>query len=227
MGLFSKNPNKMKQIDLQNIIFGTEEKKLMVSPEFLDSMSKAYVTKRMKTVNSMVEIIAGTKSPRRFFKAYDSIMTNLDELINIEKLYSFKKPVPSEFKRSVEDKKDHYIESMIKRVWKTIVQRSGVSAGEKKDPQIFGPVLSEMLDYRERYNDAILDLIDQFYESVYEQSFRIEINVDEPVDAYQMSEDIDMEMEDDFGEPEDLEGIDTDMDSEDDFVLEEFMTLDE
>ena len=53
MGLFSPNQSKLKQIELQNIIFGTEEKKLMVSQEFLDDMTKAYVTKRMKNVNKI------------------------------------------------------------------------------------------------------------------------------------------------------------------------------
>lgn len=181
MGLFKKNPQKLKQIELQNIIFGTEEKKLMVSSDFLDSMSKAYVTRRMKAVNKMVEVIAMTKSPRRLFKSYDSAMENLDELINIEKLYAFKKPIPSQFKKSLEEKKDHYIECMIKRVWKAINQKSGISAGEKKDPAVFGPVLSEILEYRDRYNNVMIELIDQFYESVYGQSFRIEINYDEPV----------------------------------------------
>ena len=229
MGLFGTNPQKMKQIELQNIIFGTEEKKLMVSPEFLDNMSKAYVSKRMKKVNKMIETLALTKSPRRFFKAYDSAMTNLDELINIEKLYTFKKPVPSEFKKNVEDKKEHYIQCMIKRVWKAINQKSGIAPGEKKDPQVFGPVLAEMLEYRERYNDVMLDLIDSFYKSVYDESFRIEINVDEPVNN-QSDDDMDID-EENFDGSEDIDESelngDPDGDPDDDFVLEEFMQLNE
>lgn len=222
MGLFSTSPHKLKQIELQNIIFGTEEKKLMVSPEFLDNMSKAYVTKRMKTVNKMVENIALTKSPKRFFKSYDSAIENLDELIRIENLYTFKKPVPSEFKKSLEEKKDYYIESLIKRIWKAINQKSGIKAGEKKDPEIFGPVLAEILQYRERYNDVMLDLIDSFYKSVYDQSFRIEIDYDESV--HEMSDD-----DADIGETAD--GLDENevfnLDSDDDFVPEEFPRMDE
>ena len=226
MGLFGKNPHKMKQIELQNIIFGTaDEKKLMVSPEFLDNMSKAYVSKRMKKVNKMVETLAMTKSPRRFFKAYDSIMTNLEELISIEKLYTFKKPVPSEFKKKVEEKKDHYIECMIKRVWKSINQKSGINPGDKKDPQIFGPVLAEMLEYRERYNDVMLDLIDSFYKSVYEQSFRIQIEDDKTVHVPKTAEE---DMEDDIEESEDMEEIEeTDMDPDDGFTPEDFIQMTE
>ena len=225
MGLFSKNPNKMKQIELQNIIFGTEEKKLMVSPEFLDNMSKAYVSKRMKKINKMVETLAMTKSPRRFFKAYDTIMTNLDELINIEKLYTFKKPVPSAFKEKVEEKKEHYIECMIKRVWKSVNQKSGINPGEKKDPQIFGPVLAEILEYRDKYNDVMLELIDSFYESVYEKSFRIQLDDDVAVHIPKDTrEDLDEDLEESeyMDEPED-----TEMDPDDGFVPEDFIQMTE
>ena len=228
MGLFGNNPHKTKQIELQNIIFGTEEKKLMVSPEFLDNMSKSYVSKRMKKVNKMVETVAMTKSPRRFFKAYDSIMTNLDELINIEKLYSFKKPVPTEFKKKVEEKKDHYIECMIKRVWKSVNQKSGINPGEKKDPQIFGPVLAEMLEYRERYNDVMLDLIDSFYNSVYEQSFRIQLEDDKTVHVPKVAEEnIEDELEE-LEETEETEGAEEeDMDPDDGFTPEDFIQMTE
>lgn len=225
MGLFGANPHKMKQIELQNIIFGTEEKKLMVSPEFLDNMSKSYVSKRMKKVNKMVETLAMTKSPKRFFKAYDSIMTNLEELIGIEKLYTFKKPVPSEFKKKVEEKKDHYIECMIKRVWKAINQKSGINPGERKDPQVFGPVLKEMLEFREQYNDVMLDLIDSFYKSVYEQSFRIELNDETPVHVETDSE---ADIDEDLEESEYMEEtVEPDMDPDDGFVPEDFIQMTE
>ncbi|MCH5192381.1 MAG: hypothetical protein J1F11_00360 [Oscillospiraceae bacterium] len=231
MGLFGTNPQKMKQIELQNIIFGTEEKKLMVSPEFLDNMSKAYVTKRMKAVNNMAETLVRTKSPSRFFKCYDSVMSNLDELINIEKLYNFKKPVPSEFKKTIEENKDHYIECMIKRLWKAVNQKSTAKAGEKKDLQLFGPVLTEILEYRDKYNDVMLDLIDQFYESVYEHSFRI--NLDTDTDVNDQSANVPDIDEEDFGgpeafeDPEDLEVPHFDDNSDDEFVPEEFMRIED
>ena len=232
MGLFGNNPQKMKQIELQNIIFGTaDEKKLMVSPEFLDNMSKAYVSKRMKKVNKMVETIAMTKSPRRFFKAYDSVMTNLDELIEIEKLYTFKKPVPSEFKKKVEEKREHYIECMIKRVWKAINQKSGINPGEKKEPQVFGPVLAEMLEFREQYNDVMLDLIDSFYKSVYEQSFRIEINDDNDNAPVHVETDTEADLDEDLEESEFMDEAEEmgepDMDPDDGFVPEDFMRMTE
>ena len=44
--------SKNEKIQLQNILFGTTEKKLMVSNEFLNSMTIKYVSKRMKLINT-------------------------------------------------------------------------------------------------------------------------------------------------------------------------------
>lgn len=223
MGLFSDNSTKSKQIELQNIIFGTNEKKLMVSNEFLNEMSKAYVTKRMKNINKMQSVFVTTKSPKRFFMSYESVIADLDELINIERLYTFKKPVPSEFKKSIESKKEHYIESMIKRAWKDVNQKSGVAAGEKKDPQKFGPMLDEMLEYRSEYSKVMLDLIDQFYESVYEKSFRAQPEQPESEQPAEELSEKNSEISDNIEDiPEELA-----LESDDGFVEEEFMQLTE
>lgn len=169
MSFFSQNPTKMKQIELQNIIFGTNEKKLMVSPEFLDDMTKHYISKRMKNINQMMESIFNTKSPKTFFTHYDAIIESLDELIAIEKHHSFKKPVPSAFKKNIEEKKEKYILAMINRVWKNVNMRANFdpTLGEKRDPKKFGPVLDELLSFRDKYTSAIFGHVDRFYKSVY------------------------------------------------------------
>ena len=58
--------DKKKQIELQNLIFGTNEKKLMVSPEFLSEMTKRYISKKMKSINQNMEGIAATKKSEEF-----------------------------------------------------------------------------------------------------------------------------------------------------------------
>lgn len=174
MGLFAPNPTRQRQIDLQNIIFGTDEKKLMVSQNFLSDMAKSYVSKRMKNVNKMSENIAATKSPRKFFTCYDSMMNDLDELIKLERehLYVFKKPTPTEFKKLIKSKKDRYTENMINRAWKEANQRNYFQAGDKRDPAKYGPFLTEILEFQDRYSRVVLDLVDTFYISVYDESFR-------------------------------------------------------
>lgn len=174
MGLFAPNPTQQRQIDLQNVIFGTDEKKLMVSQNFLNDMAKNYVSKRMKNINKMSENIAATKSPRKFFTCYDSMMNDLDELIRLERehLYVFKKPTPTEYKKLIKSKKDRYTENMINRAWKEANQRNYFQAGDKRDPAKYGPFLTEILEFQDRYSRVVLDLVDTFYISVYDESFR-------------------------------------------------------
>lgn len=219
MGLFSPNQNKLKQIELQNIIFGTEEKKLMVSPEFLDEMTKAYVTKRMKNVNKMSEFIVATKSPRKFFTAYDSLIKDIDELINLEKYYTFKKPVPTEFKREINDKIARYTENMINRAWKDANKQNKFQPDGKREPVLYGPFLDEMLEFRDRYSPLQLDLIDSFYQSVYDDSF-LNPKVVEEVP----------EEENEAAENAEVAEAAADTPAEDDgdgFVEEQFVTLNE
>lgn len=219
MGLFSPNQNKLKQIELQNIIFGTEEKKLMVSPEFLDEMTKAYVTKRMKNVNKMSEFIVATKSPRKFFTAYDSLIKDIDELINLEKYYTFKKPVPTEFKREINDKIARYTENMINRAWKDANKQNKFQPDGKREPVLYGPFLDEMLEFRDRYSPLQLDLIDSFYQSVYDDSFLNPKVVEEvPEEENEAAENAEVAEA----------AADTPAEDDDDgFVEEQFVTLNE
>lgn len=169
MSLFSGSSNKAKQVELQNILFGTNEKKLMVSVEFLDNMKKQYISKRMKSVNQKMEIIFTTKSPKTFFNSYDAIMEALDELIKIQKYNEYKKPTPSEFKKTIESKKERYIMAMINRAWKNANNKANFdpTLGEKRDPLKFAPTLDELLEFSDRYTSGALGHIDRFYTSVY------------------------------------------------------------
>lgn len=170
MALFSGGANKAKQVELQNIIFGTNEKKLMVSNEFLDEMTKVYISKRMKNINNAMTNVSTTKSPRTFFGCLDSIHDSLKELIVLEKYYSFKKPVPTEFKKNLEAKKDKYILAMINRAWKNANTKANYdpTSGVPRSPEQFGSILDEMIEFRDQYTEATFGHIDRFYTSVYE-----------------------------------------------------------
>ncbi len=170
MGLFSPNPTKQKQIELQNILFDTNEKKLMVSVEFLEDMTTKYVSKRMKNVNKMNTGMVATKTPRHFFAYYDILIHDLDELIAIEPYHTFKKPTPSEFKKMINDKMNKYIEAMINRTWKEANHKFGLDLEGKREPFLYGPVLEDILKFRDKYSTTMMELIDKFYRSVYGMS---------------------------------------------------------
>ena len=223
MGLFSTNPAKLKQIELQNIIFGTEEKKLMVSPEFLDEMTKAYVTKRMKNINKMSEFIVATKSPRKFFTAYDALIKDIDELIVLEKYHTFKKPVPTEFKMEIDSKMPRYTENMINRAWKDANKQNKFQQGEKREPIRYAPYLNEMLEYQDRYSPIVLDLIDGFYQTVYDDSFLNPKVVEEEVPE-ELTEEA-AAAENAEGGAETAEAVPPAADDGDGFIEEQFITI--
>lgn len=222
MGLFAPNPAKLKQIELQNTIFGTTETKLMVSQDFLNDMAKNYVSKRMKNINKMAENIAATKSPRKFFTCYDAMMNDLDELINLERLYTFKKPTPTEFKRRINMRMDRYTENMINRAWKEANQRNYFQAGEKRDPAKYGPFLNEILEFKDRYSAVVLDLVDTFYTSVYDESFR-----KPPVEEPPPAEDVFEEAAETAAEGTDENAAPTEDNSDDGFIPESFVQIGE
>lgn len=171
MGLFSPNSAKLKQIELQNILFDTNEKKLMVSVDFLHKMTTSYVSKRMKNINKMTDVIVVTKNPHKFFAYCESIDKDLEELIRLEPYHNFKQPIPSEFKKIFEAQMGQHIESMIKRTWKDICQKVGVDHEGKREPKHYGPVLDALLAHKDKYSPTHLELIDKFYKSVYGTSF--------------------------------------------------------
>lgn len=222
MGLFASKEEKAKQIELQNIIFGTEEKKLMVSQQFLSDMTTAYITKRMKNINKMLEYVVVTKSPKRFFTAYDSVQNDLAELIDLEKYHTFKKPVPTEFKKEIEAKVGRYMENMVKRSWKDASQKIGLQ-DNKRDPEKYAPYLDEMLEFRDKYPKHVLDLIDGFYQSVYEKSI-FDVPSDEASDAAEEAglENAAEEISEAAEGAEDIPAMPEDGDG---FIPEEFMKI--
>ncbi len=186
--------DKKKQIELQNIIFGTAEKKLMVSPEFLEEMTKRYISKRMKSINQNMEGIAATKSPKNFFSYIDSIFQALDELIVLQKYHTFKEPIPSVVKNALIAKKGRYIIAMFNRVWKEANLKARYDARSEEPRRIedFGPVLDELLAYMDQYTSDSIEVLNKFYSSVYGHNIGEEPVIDEadiPTDEFVPSED--------------------------------------
>ena len=98
-GVKKKNPveanpiqklEKAEKVELQNLLFGTTEKKLMVSDEFLYEMTMKYISKRMKTINTAFSNLHITRSAAFFFKNTAEIEKLIEDLILLEKYYPFK-----------------------------------------------------------------------------------------------------------------------------------------
>ncbi len=195
--------DKKKQIELQNIIFGTNEKKLMVSPEFLSEMTKHYISKRMKNINQTMEGIAATKNPQNFFNYFDTIFEALDELIVLQKYHTFKEPLPSVVKNTLIAKKGRYIIAMLNRVWKEANQKAKYDSRSDLPRKVedFEHVLNELLIFKDKYTPDSMDILNKFYSSVYGHNIDEEPAIDEdemPQDELVLSENENEFVEEEF-----------------------------
>ena len=173
MGLFSSDKsgnikkNKFHMVQLQNIIFGSKEKSLMVSPEFLLRMSDNYVGKRLSAINRNLANMNATRAPANYFKYCDAVDSYLNELIIIEPLYDFKEPVPSEFKETILSNRDHSISSMLNRSWKKILNQSVTTDGIPENPVPFEKLLSEIMSFENRLSPVHLTAVEMYRKSLY------------------------------------------------------------
>lgn len=169
MGLFDNESKQKKNnlVALQNIVLDINEKKLQVSEEFLDKMTKIYISKYMKAINDIVSDLNKLTNIGLLIKKYDAIMTNLDELIKIEPLYKFNKPTPTEFKKQLEDSFDDYCNSLITREWKKISAASDLSRIDPNQEKKFQTFFNTFEIYDDRLPKTSLKLLKQLNDSVF------------------------------------------------------------
>lgn len=160
--------SKSDKIKLQNILFGTKERKLMVSNKFLNDMVLKYISKRMKAVNSAYNVITTTQIPNHYFTAFDETLKNLDELITIEEYYPFKSPTPSTYKKSLTEQKEQFTTAMINRAWKTVTSRYPIPMDiSTVDPTPYDEILNQILNHKEYLSPRDTELINGFYSSIH------------------------------------------------------------
>ena len=160
--------SKSDKIKLQNILFGTKERKLMVSNKFLNDMVLKYISKRMKAVNAAYNVITTTQIPNHYFTAFDETLKNLDELITIEEYYPFKSPTPSTYKKSLTEQKEQFTTAMINRAWKTVTSRYPIPMDiSTVDPTPYDEILNQILNHKEYLSPSDTELINGFYSSIH------------------------------------------------------------
>lgn len=162
MGLFSKKATQEK-VELQNIVLGINEKKLEVSPKFLDDMTKIYISKRMSIINENVASFEVLKTVQLLYSKYDAVLKLLEELIAIEPYYNFNPPVPSEYKQELIDKKPMYVTKLLTRKWR----QAGFNG---KDPLANAEITKYFNDCRELYDtlpDESKKIVDDLHRQIY------------------------------------------------------------
>lgn len=160
---------KPAKVELQNYLFGTNEKKLMVSDDFLNEMTIKYISKRMKIINTAFSNLHTTRSAVFFFKNTAEIEKLIEDLIILEKYYPFKNPVPSIYKRNYLAHKPAAITGMINRIWKSALQKYPLKENtpvEEIDPKAiayYDDVLSELISQKENFSEQDMEIINSYY----------------------------------------------------------------
>lgn len=175
MGLFDSESKKRKQdlVSLQNIVLDIDEKKLQVSEEFLEQMTKIYISRYMKTVNECLSDMSRISSISLLFRKYDTALKNLDKLMEIEPCYKYRRTPPSEYKADLEEKLDHFTNSLIAREWKK-VKPSGQKVRE--DPMLESKVrkfFDTYTPFKPRLPQSSIELLDSLYNSAFPEEAKV------------------------------------------------------
>lgn len=169
MSLFDNESKQRrnKQIKLQNIILDIDEKKLQVSEEFLEKMTKIYISRYLKVINENISSINKVTNISLLFKKYDTILKNIDELIKIEDLHRFRRPTPSEYKEMIEERLDKFIMSLISREWRKIAPQN---SSENTDPNLerkWKAFFASFEPYEDRLTDNAKNTLEQLKNGVF------------------------------------------------------------
>lgn len=198
MSLFDNESKQRrnKQIQLQNIILDIDEKKLQVSEEFLEQMTKIYISRYLKVINENISSINKVTNIALLFKKYDNAMKNIDELIKIEDLHRFRHPTPSEYKEMIEERLDKFIMSLISREWRKIAPQNSAETTDPILEKKWKAFFASFEPFEDRLTDNAKDTLEQLKNGVFPP---------EPPEEEQ--EDLHLVSEDDFI-PEEFEAVD-------------------
>lgn len=169
MSIFDSDSKQRKQdqIALQNIVLDINEKKLQVSEDFLIQMTKIYISRYMKIVNDNVADLGNISNIANLFRKYDNAITNIDYLIQIEGLYRFKRPFPSEYKIQLQDSLPTYVNSLIAREWKKTRSANSISPDDANDPHKYDVFFETFSLYENKMPESSLKMLQKLHDSVY------------------------------------------------------------
>lgn len=179
---------KNVKVELQNYLFGTSEKKLMVTEDFLNEMTIKYISKRMSIINTSYVNMHSTRSAVNFFKYTAEIERLIEDLIGLEKYYPFKNPVPSVYKRNYLNHKPTATTEMIARIWKHATQKHPIKEGtaiEDIEPKIvlfYDNIISDLISQKEHYSEYDMELIDSYYVQIHGEPLEKPVEPTEEID---------------------------------------------
>ncbi|MGN0667430.1 MAG: hypothetical protein ACI4KF_13015 [Huintestinicola sp.] len=169
MGFLSSDKRK-KQADLitlQNIVMDIKETKLQVSEEFLDKMTKLYISRHMSAANSIIENMSKMRQISVLFKRFDMAIAEVDALILIEPYYIFKVPTPSKYKEMLNQNLEKYVNNLIVREWKALQSKSEYTHGDRQIEENYRDFFDSFTPYTERLTPDTLDKLNKMRNKIF------------------------------------------------------------
>jgi hypothetical protein len=163
---------KQDLIKLQNILFETNERRLMASPPFIMDCAKKYALKHLKAVATYMNNIKVTKSPAVFFGSLEPVMNHLEALQKIETVYPLQKPLPSEFIKDFEVNKPIYMSNLVKRFWHEVKLKA--PPGSTDNPIVrayYQKGMDELMRYKNELEEDQIQLVNVYYSAIFKRDY--------------------------------------------------------
>jgi hypothetical protein len=165
--------DKKTLIKLQNIMFGSNERQLMVSQQFLDDCVKKYLIKHLRAINTCMSNIKITKNPALFYSSIPPLIEHLDALIKIETYYEMARPIPSAFKKEFEENRNLYASNMIKRYVHEFKQHTPVphTIQNALVRKYYQDSFDLLMNFKSEMSEEETALVDVFYSGLFKRNY--------------------------------------------------------
>ncbi|MDR0974082.1 MAG: hypothetical protein LBL80_00070 [Ruminococcus sp.] len=165
---------KKRLIKLQNILFDSDERELMVTPQFMTDCAKKFIVKHLRAIRTCMTNIKITKDPGTFYSSIPPMLEHLDELIKIEPYYDMSRPTPTQFKKDFLANKEIYASNMIKRYVHEMKQHIPAPGSLQFPPvrKYFQDSFDALMGYAEEMSTEERNLVDVFYSGIFKRNYK-------------------------------------------------------
>jgi hypothetical protein len=173
--------DKKSLIKLQNLLFDTNERQLMVTPQFLNECVKKYLVKHLRSINTCMSNIKITKNPALFYSSIPPMVDHLAALEKVEPYYEMSKPTPSAFLKEFNVNRPLYASNMIKRYIHESKQHVP-APGTLDNPLVrkyYQDAFDALMTYETEMSEEERALVDVFYSGLYKRNYHDPIPADE------------------------------------------------
>lgn len=130
---------------------------LKISKSDLEAHTKTSISFRVKEIDDDVKLVNSTGDARVFFERYQRMIENMEWLSQIEKYFSFKRPLPSEQMKIVKEKKTATINAFIDRSYEKMALKLIKLKTEKARKKLVDDWYNELTFFSDKMEPANIE----------------------------------------------------------------------